>query len=110
MYFDYIKQSSENILEGMSRKILAHSDNIMSVETTYKKGAGASTHSHEHEQISYIIEGEFLFTINDEKHICQKGDSIYNGRNVSHGCKCLKDGKILYVFTPAREDFLHSDK
>lgn len=63
----------EDLGEGISRKVLAHSDNMMSVEVHFEEGAIGAMHSHPHEQLTYVLSGEFEFTIGDEKKKRQNG-------------------------------------
>ncbi|CAH0528720.1 cupin domain-containing protein [Vibrio hippocampi] len=91
---------------GVSRKVMAHSENIMSVEVYFEEGAIGALHSHPHEQITYVVSGEFEFTIGDETKIVKAGDTLYKVPNIVHGCKCLKKGMLLDNFTPRRDDFL----
>lgn len=92
--------------DKISRKILAYNENMMVVEVHMEEGAIGAPHSHRHEQISYIIEGEFEFTIDGVKKIVKAGDSMYKQPHVVHGGVCLKKGYFLDIFTPHREDFL----
>ena len=96
----------EDLGSGVKRKILAYGDGLMLVEVHFEEGAVGALHSHPHTQITYVIEGEFEFTIGDEKKTVKTGDSMYDCPSVEHGCKCLKKGILLDVFTPIREDFL----
>ena len=48
----------------------------------------------------------FEFTINGEKKVVRKGDTLYKLPNVEHGCVCLEEGVLLDFFTPMREDFV----
>lgn len=96
----------EYITDGVSRKILAYSEQLMSVEVYFKKGAIGELHSHPHEQMTYILSGEFEFTIGEDTKIVSKGDVLYKEPNIIHGCKCLKDGILLDIFTPMRQDFI----
>lgn len=97
---------SEKTAEGVSRKILAYTDELMIVENTFEKGAVGSLHSHPHTQITYVLDGEFEFEINGEKKIVKKGDSMLKKDGIVHGCVCLKEGKLLDIFTPMRKDFI----
>ena len=96
----------EDLGNGVKRKILSYGDKLMHVEVHFEEGAEGAIHSHPHTQTTYILEGEFKFTIGNEKRIVKKGDTLYNIPNVSHGCICLKKGVVLDTFTPMREDFL----
>ncbi|EGR1345305.1 cupin domain-containing protein [Vibrio parahaemolyticus] len=96
----------EDLGEGISRKVLAHSDNMMSVEVHFEEGAIGAMHSHPHEQLTYVLSGEFEFTIGDEKKNVKTGDTMYKEPNIEHGCVCLKAGVLIDTFTPMRKDFV----
>ncbi|EID7696047.1 TPA: cupin domain-containing protein [Vibrio parahaemolyticus] len=96
----------EDLGEGISRKVLAHSDNMMSVEVHFEEGAIGAMHSHPHEQLTYVLSGEFEFTIGDEKKKVKTGDTMYKEPNIEHGCVCLKAGVLIDTFTPMRKDFV----
>ncbi|WP_127959650.1 cupin domain-containing protein [Serratia microhaemolytica] len=96
----------EDLGNGVSRKILAHGGNLMSVEVHFAKGAVGPLHSHPHEQLTYVLSGEFEFTIGDETRLVKAGDTLYKQPNVIHGCVCLQPGVLLDLFTPQRQDFL----
>lgn len=96
----------EDLGDGVSRKVLAHSDNMMSVEVHFEDGAVGTMHSHPHEQLTYVLSGEFEFTIGDEKKVVKAGDTMYKQPNIEHGCVCLKSGVLIDTFTPMRKDFI----
>ncbi|HFQ5097403.1 TPA: cupin domain-containing protein [Vibrio vulnificus] len=96
----------EDLGQGISRKVLAHSDNMMSVEVYFETGAIGAMHSHPHEQLTYVLSGEFEFTIGDEKKIVKTGDTMYKEPNIEHGCVCLEAGVLIDTFTPMRKDFV----
>ncbi|ELK2253038.1 cupin domain-containing protein [Vibrio vulnificus] len=96
----------EDLGQGISRKVLAHSDNMMSVEVHFETGAIGAMHSHPHEQLTYVLSGEFEFTIGDEKKIVNTGDTMYKEPNIEHGCVCLEAGVLIDTFTPMRKDFV----
>lgn len=91
---------------GVSRKILAYSENIMPVEVTFEAGSVGTPHTHPHEQTTYVVSGRFSFTCDGEEHTVEAGDSIYFSPGVTHGTVCLEAGRLLDVFTPHRADFL----
>lgn len=96
----------EDLGAGVSRKIMAYSDNIMTVEVHFEEGAVGPLHNHPHEQLTYVLSGEFEFTIGDETKLVKAGDTLYKEPNVMHGCVCTKAGVLLDNFTPMRKDFL----
>jgi quercetin dioxygenase-like cupin family protein len=96
----------EDLGDGISRKVLAHNDNMMSVEVHFEKGAVGALHSHPHEQLTYVLSGAFEFTIGDEKHIVKAGDTMYKEPDIEHGCVCVEAGTLIDTFTPMRKDFV----
>ena len=105
--FGYNKDAAPTPCEpGVTRRILTYGGNVMMCEISFEKGAQGNMHSHVHEQITYIAEGKFLFTIDGEtKEVC-KGDSVYMPSGAEHGVTCLEEGRLVDVFSPIREDFL----
>lgn len=97
---------TQDLGDGIKRRVLAHSDNIMMVEMHFEEGSIGALHSHPHEQITYVLEGEFEFTIGDQKKIVKKGDCLYKEPNVVHGAVALKKGMLIDTFTPCRKDYL----
>ena len=96
----------EDLGNGVKRRITAYNDNLMCVEVHFEKGAIGALHSHRHEQISYIVSGEFEFEIGGVKKVLKAGDSTFKQPDIVHGAVCLEAGIVLDLFTPCREDFL----
>ena len=91
---------------GVSRKVLAYNEELMSVEVRFEKGAVGAMHTHPHTQISYVLEGKFEATIDGEVRIISKGDTYITEPNAPHGVTCLEAGALLDIFTPMRRDFV----
>lgn len=91
---------------GVTRRVLAYTDGLMCVENTFETGAAGPLHSHPHTQITYVVEGEFAFTIDGETRTVRRGDTLLKEHGVEHGCVCLKAGVLLDIFTPMRQDFI----
>lgn len=102
-YKDIKAQDAGN---GVTRRVLAYSDDLMCVENTFEKGAVGSLHHHPHTQITYIVSGKFEFEIDGVKKIVQKGDTMLKTNDVVHGCVCLEAGVLLDIFNPYRKDFV----
>jgi redox-sensitive bicupin YhaK (pirin superfamily) len=76
-------------------------------DDTVAPGQGFGMHGHQDMEIlTYVLSGEFEFTIGDETKIVRAGDSMYKRSGVVHGCRCLKSGVLLDTFTPQRADYL----
>lgn len=100
------EQKLINLGGGVTRRILAHSPEMMSVEVAFETGAEGSAHTHPHTQCSYVLSGRFLYTVEGESVELNPGDSIVVPSNLLHGTVCLEKGTLLDIFTPERQDFL----
>ncbi|MES2430243.1 MAG: cupin domain-containing protein [Bacteroidota bacterium] len=96
----------ENTGNGVWRKIMSYDDNIMLVKVKFIAGAVGALHHHPHLQISYIAEGEFEVTMGSQVKTLKAGDVYFAAPDIEHGVVCLKDGLLIDVFSPMREDFL----
>lgn len=92
--------------QGVVKRVLAYSDDLMVVENTFEKGAVGAMHHHPHTQITYVKSGAFEFTIDGETHIVREGDTLCKTNGVEHGCVCLEAGVLIDTFTPYRKDFV----
>lgn len=92
---------------GVVRKVLAYSENLMSVELKFEKGAVGAKHSHPHEQIGYVISGSLVYQEEgQEDKALLAGDTYYVAPNVVHGVIALEETMLLDLFTPMRKDFV----
>ncbi len=96
----------EDLGGGVKRKILAYGDDLMQVKVYFEEGSVGAMHTHPHTQLTHVLEGIFEFTIDNEKRIVKKGDTLYKTPGIPHGCVCLEKGILLDTFTPCREDFI----
>jgi quercetin dioxygenase-like cupin family protein len=92
--------------QGVSRKILASGDSMMTAQFDFEEGAIGYLHTHPHEQVGYVVRGRFEATVGDETSVIEAGDTYYVPSGVEHGVVALEAGTLLDVFTPQREDFL----
>lgn len=92
--------------QGVVRRVLAYSDDLMLVENHFQKGAVGALHHHANTQATYVVSGKFQFTIDGETHIVGPGDTLLKTDGVEHGCVCLEEGVLLDAFSPYRQDFV----
>ncbi|MDP1329477.1 cupin domain-containing protein, partial [Klebsiella pneumoniae] len=55
-------------------------------------GAVGPMHNHPHEHHTYVLSGEFEFTIGEETRVVSAGDPLYKRPGIMHGCVCLQPG------------------
>ena len=84
---------------------LVHGDKITWAFWDVEKGAVVPEHSHHHEQIMHVLEGEFEFTLNGIKKIYKNGDVVVIPSNKPHAGKALTKCKLMDIFSPVREEY-----
>ena len=97
---------AEDLGNGVVRRVLAYSKDLMCVENSFARGAEGALHHHPHTQITYVVSGVFEFEIDGVKKTVRAGDTMLKTNDVIHGCKCLEEGILLDIFNPMREDFV----
>jgi len=93
------------MVPGVWRRTLAWGERVMAVQTTLEEGAVVPAHSHLHEQITYVVEGELSMEAEGQSHVLRAGDSLLFPPNVEHGGTALKRTLVLDIFSPPREDY-----
>jgi quercetin dioxygenase-like cupin family protein len=91
-------------------RTISYLDNLMVTICTFKNGPAKSPqppHSHPHEQITYVAEGELIFFKGPESCNLSKGDIITIPSGIPHCIQTLSKQVILIdSFSPVRKDFL----
>jgi quercetin dioxygenase-like cupin family protein len=72
-----------------------------------RKGCIVPQHSHENEQISYILEGALKFAIEGQEIVVAAGEVLVIPSHVPHSAEALEDTVDLDLFCPPREDWLN---
>lgn len=91
-------------------RYLAHSDHLMMVVFDFNDGPASQpdpVHSHPHEQVSYVVEGEVILFVDGQPNRLSPGDMISIPSNVPHCIQVLTPhARLVDAFTPIREDFV----
>jgi quercetin dioxygenase-like cupin family protein len=98
----------ETLKPGLGRKLIT-GERMMIAHVYIKKGEVVPQHSHDNEQISYILSGalHFRFGANGEQEIIVRaGEVLVIPSNVRHGAVALEDTLDVDVFCPPRQDWL----
>jgi quercetin dioxygenase-like cupin family protein len=68
-------------------------------------GAGVPVHSHSHEQLGHVLEGELELTIAGEQHVLAPGDAFQIPSGVEHAARSERGCVVMDVFQPVREEY-----
>src|SRR5579859_2413068 len=81
-------------------------DKIMLARVLLKKGSVVPEHSHENEQVTYILEGALKFWIDGKEIVVHAGEVLCIPSNMPHKAEAVEDTVDLDVFYPPRQDWL----
>jgi quercetin dioxygenase-like cupin family protein len=97
-------------MKGTITRRLITSERMMIAHVYLKKGDDVPQHSHENEQITYILEGSLHFWLGEkgEREITVRaGEVLVIPSWLPHRALALEDTLDVDVFNPPREDWLN---
>jgi quercetin dioxygenase-like cupin family protein len=95
----------EKVTEMVSRKIVT-GEREMLAQIYLKRGALVPVHSHESEQMTYVLSGALKFLIDGEEITVREGEVLHVPSWVPHQAEALEDTFELDLFSPIRTDWL----
>jgi len=99
---------AEELKGGLTRRLIG-TDRMMIAHVHFKKGVEVPRHSHENEQITYILDGALQFRLgeNGERElIVRAGEVLVIPSYLPHSAVALEDTLDVDVFNPPRQDWL----
>ena len=99
---------AEPLKTGLDRKLIT-SERMMIAHVYFKKGADVPQHSHENEQITYILEGALQFKLGpkgEREVIVRAGEVLVIPSWLQLSAVSLEDTLDVDVFNPPRQDWL----
>ncbi len=107
-HYRLAEQPVEELNPLISRSLIT-GERAMLAHVYLKKGAVVPMHSHDNEQITYVLEGALQFRIGDDgpqELVVRSGEVLHLPSNVPHEAVALEDTIDVDVFTPPRQDWL----
>jgi quercetin dioxygenase-like cupin family protein len=102
----------ETVTAQLSRRLVT-GERMMLAQVYLEKGCIVPRHSHENEQITWIVEGALRFWIGAdgaEEVVVRAGEVLHIPSNVPHMAEALEDTLDVDIFSPIRQDWLdHTD-
>jgi quercetin dioxygenase-like cupin family protein len=98
----------EALKPDLSRRLIA-SERMMLAQVYLDKGCIVPTHSHENEQLTYILEGALRFWLGeDESEVVdvRAGEVLHIPSHLPHRAEALERTLDVDVFAPPRQDWL----
>jgi quercetin dioxygenase-like cupin family protein len=100
--------TAEPLKGGITRRLIT-SDRMMIAHVYLKKGDDVPFHSHENEQITYILEGALRFWLGEhgERELdLHAGEVLVIPSNLPHRALALENTLDVDIFDPPRQDWL----
>ncbi len=98
----------EQLTDSLARRLIT-GDRMMLAHVYLKKGCVIPRHSHDNEQLTYILEGALHFYIGeDEKEevTVRAGEVLHIPSDIPHKAVALEDTVDVDIFSPPRQDWL----
>ena len=95
----------EHVTDTISRKYVG-GDREMIAQIYLNRGAIVPTHSHESEQLTYVLTGALTFTLDGRDITVRAGELLRIPSWVPHSAEALEDTFELDLFSPIRQDWI----
>ena len=96
---------AEQINPTISRQYIT-ADRVTVARFELKRGAVVPQHSHENEQVSYIISGALKFVFEGRDIVVRGGEVLQIAPHVPHAAEATEDTVAIDVFSPVRQDWV----
>ena len=107
-FYRWDSMKKERVSDMLERRLIT-GERMMLAHVYLKKGCIVPKHSHENEQLTYILEGALKFSIGEdgsEEITVSAGEVLLIPSNVPHRALALEDTLDVDVFSPPRQDWL----
>jgi quercetin dioxygenase-like cupin family protein len=98
-------QTPRELAPGVRRRFVTTGRMTMA-RFALARNAVVPTHSHEHEQVSYVLSGALRFTVGGEEILVRGGEVLQIPSWLEHGVTVVEDAEVIDVFSPVRQDWL----
>jgi quercetin dioxygenase-like cupin family protein len=106
--FRWTDMPKETVTPLLDRRLIT-GQRMMLAHVYLKKGSVVPMHSHENEQLTYILEGGLRFWIGSESaesFVLGPGEVLVIPPNVPHKAEAVADTLDVDVFSPPRQDWI----
>ncbi len=96
----------EQMIAGVERRFVSGERTTVG-QIWIAKGALVPQHTHESEQVSYIVSGALRFTLDGTDDLTVRaGEILVIPSNMPHSAEALEDTYDIDLFAPRREDWI----
>ena len=97
----------EQLKPDLGRRLIS-TERLMLAHVYLEKGCLVPKHSHENEQLTYILEGALRFWLGEDEAVVDvaAGEVLHIPSNLAHRAEALETTLDVDVFCPPRQDWL----
>ena len=98
----------ERMMDRVERRYLSGERSTLA-QIWLAQGALVPAHTHESEQVSYVVEGALRFRLGadgEDEVVVRGGEVLVIPSNLPHAAEALEDTYDLDFFAPRREDWI----
>lgn len=95
---------------GVRRRTLASGESMMQMEVTFAAGSQLPVHMHQNEQMTHVVSGRLILTLEGMPHECGPGETLLIAGGIAHSAEAREDAVVLDTFSPPRFDLLAQDE
>ena len=107
-FYRWEDMPKERVSDLLERRLIT-ADRMMLAHVYLEKGCIVPQHSHENEQLTYILQGALRFWIGEngeEEVVLRAGEVLVIPSNVLHKAEALEDTVDVDIFSPPRQDWI----
>lgn len=107
-FYRWDDMPKERVSDTLHRRLIT-ADRMMLTHVYLDKGCVVPRHSHENEQLTYVLEGALHFWIGEngeEEVTIRAGEVLVIPSHVPHKAEALEDTLDVDIFSPPRQDWL----
>ncbi|MBM4434153.1 MAG: cupin domain-containing protein [Chloroflexi bacterium] len=99
----------ERMIQGVERRFVS-GERTTVAQIWLEKGALVPRHTHESEQVAWVVSGALRFTLGDGDEVTVRtGEILVIPSGLPHSAEAVEDTYDIDLFAPRREDWISGD-
>lgn len=95
----------QEMAPGIQRRFLT-TDRMTVARFALARGGVVPAHSHDHEQVSYVVSGALRFRIAGQEILVRAGEVLQIPSWAEHSVEVVEDAEVIDMFAPVRQDWV----
>ena len=96
---------AQELAPGVHRRFVT-TERMTVARFALTRGSVVPRHSHDHEQVSYVVSGVLRFTVGGDEFLVRAGEALQIPPWAEHSVQVVEDTEVIDVFSPIRQDWI----